>query len=410
MIKVLPLTNCKDFSNLIQIAIPELKNKHYLNNSILGIYYFDIKTHDRFYHNINHQDWQVQNEYQINGAPKFSLEKKLLKNNNYNCGIDLNFLLPNSQSNIKFVDFIPSKFKRYFVKHNKISVLPLSIIFEICEDILVFLNKNLILNDDRINSAIRIDELFYDSLYKTEKNQIIKYDTSGHVYNSDYNPYTITNRPTNSSGGINFTALSKKDNTRSSIIAGENNLLVQFDYSAFHPYLISKMLKIPIPTEVDYYIYLNKQFKFSESEERDKIKEDFFKLIYGYKKGRDEFSKQIHEFEKDLSAQYKTKSSVTSFVLKRELFFKQGLNDNLLFNYFLQNMETEYNLIKLKQILTNIDQNDASLILYIYDSFVFRIQENKTEIIQKIEQILTTEGFPVKIYTGKNLQDLQLIN
>jgi hypothetical protein len=73
-------------------------------------------------------------------------------------------------------------------------------------------------------------------------------------------------------------------------------------------------------------------------------------------------------------------------------------------------METEYNLIKLKQILTNIDQNDASLILYIYDSFVFRIQENKTEIIQKIEQILTTEGFPVKIYTGKNLQDLQLIN
>ena len=66
--------------------------------------------------------------------------------------------------------------------------------------------------------------------------------------------------------------------------------------------------------------------------------------------------------------------------------------------------------VKLKHILNNIDQNLAAIVLYIYDSFIFRISKNDTDIIKKIELILTNEGFPVKIYIGENLQDLQLIN
>ena len=157
-------------------------------------------------------------------------------------------------------------------------------------------------------------------------------------------------------------------------------------------------------------MHLNEKFKFSTSDSRDQIKEDFFKMIYGYSKAENEFSTKIVEFEKFLMDQYLQKSSITSFFLKRELFFKDGLNENVLFNYFLQNMETEYNLLKLKQILNNIDQNLAALVLYIYDSFIFRISKNDTDIIKKIELILTNEGFPVKIYIGENLQDLQLIN
>jgi hypothetical protein len=409
MIEVLPLSHCKDFNRLLQIGIPKFKNKHYIENSLLGIYYIDVDTNDRYYANIAHSDWYTENTF-LSDTPLFSLEKKLLLKSGYACGVDINFLTSPLNLNLKFCDFIPTKFRRYVFNNDNISAIPLTKIFEICESIFEKIKSNFDFSLDKINSAEKIDSLFYESLYQTETNKITKIDGIEKTYYSDYNPYTITNRPTNSSGGINFTALSKKDNTRETIVAGNGSVFVQFDYTAFHPYLISKMLNINIPSNVDYYTYLNENFKFSTSTVREQIKADFFKMIYGYDKKQNDFSDKITQFETMLMDQYATKQSVTSFFLKRELFFKSGLNGNVLFNYFLQNMETEYNLLKLKQVLGSVQQDLASLVLYIYDSFIFKVPENNTEIIKKIESILINEGFPVKIYIGKNLQDLQLIN
>ena len=407
MIEVLPLNHCNHEKRLLQIGIPKFKDNHYIENSLLGIYYIDLESDIRYYRNISHGDW-YQNNCDHDVSPVFSLEKKLLLQMGHDCGIDLNFIIPSTYSNIRFSNFVPSSFRRYIFNDGNLSAIPLVKLFEICELLFNKIKVNISINAEKINSALKMDELFYESLYKTESNIIIKKEENNKVYYSDYNPYTLTNRPTNSSGGINFTALSKKDDTRKHISAGTGNLFVQFDYTAFHPYLISKILNIDIPTGVDYYMHLNEKFKFSTSDSRDQIKEDFFKMIYGYSKAENEFSTKIVEFEKFLMDLQK--SSITSFFLKRELFFKDGLNENVLFNYFLQNMETEYNLLKLKQILNNIDQNLAALVLYIYDSFIFRISKNDTDIIKKIELILTNEGFPVKIYIGENLQDLQLIN
>jgi len=407
MIEVLPLEKCNDFSNLIQIGIPKFIHKHYLNNTVIGIYYIDIESKKRYYSNITHPDWFC-NESRIESAtPLFSLEKKLMYRENISCGIDLNFLY---SANIKFGDFVPQKFKQYTSRYDNNELIPLVKLFEICETIFETMHPKLTFEHARIESAAKIDSLFYDSLYKTEKNKIVRTGNQIEFFYSDYNPYTITNRPTNSSGGINFTALSKKDDTRKNIVAEEGELLVQFDYSAFHPYLISRILNIEVPLGVDYYTHLNSQFNFSKADNRDKLKEDFFKLIYGYAKSTNPFSKKIEDFEDVLHAQYKERNSIQSFFLKRELFFKPNLNKNVLFNYFLQNMETEHNLLKIKQLFDIIPETQNSLILYVYDSFVFKLPTENINIVQKIEEVLTREGFPVKVYIGNNLQDLEIVN
>lgn len=408
MIEPLVLSKCNNFSNLIQIPIPKFSNKHYVENCIIGIYYIEIDGPNRYYYNFTHPDWIPNKDSSIFQEPMFSLEKKLLLNNKYPSGIDLNFLLQGSAT--KFCESIPRKFLQYKSGFDNNELVPLVKLFEVCEDIYTTILSKLEFTADKIESAKKIDHLFYNSLYKTEVNQIIKLEDTQKVFYSDYNPYTITSRPTNTSGGINFTALSKKDDTRSRIISGTGFKFVQYDYTAFHPYLISKILNIKIPSNVDYYMYINEQFHFSNSQSRDKIKEDFFKLIYGYRKGTNTFSEKIDEFEEILYKEYLDNKCIKSFFLKRKLFFKTGLDKNVLFNYYLQNMETEHNLLKLIQIMEQIPQSEAALALYIYDSFIFKIHENNSEIIKKIELILTREGFPVKTYIGNNLQDLQLLD
>jgi hypothetical protein len=411
--KVLPIDQFKSSKNIVQIGIPKFLNRHHSENFLIGIYFIDMDSNDRYYKNISHEDWySVQNDHSVHINPKFSLEKKILVQGKEPTGVDINFILPSSHNNIRFFDFIPSNFKRYYFNDGNISAIPLVKLFEICEEIYFkYIDYLVELSDIKYESAEKIDELFYNSLYKTESNPILKIENEKCLkFYSNYNPYTITNRPTNSSGGINFTALSKKDDTRKNIVAGDGNVFVQFDYAAFHPYLISKILNINIPEKIDYYIWLNETFNFSESSDRNKIKEDLFKMIYGYTKQNNEFSNKIDEFEEKLAQEYISKSSITSFFLKRELFFKSGLNNNVLFNYFLQNMETEYNLLKLKQILEQIPNELAALTMYVYDSFIFTIPINSIDIIADIKDILIKEKFPVKIYMGENLQDLQLIN
>lgn len=407
MIEVLPLDKCNNQSKLIQIGIPKFNRKHYLDNSIIGVYYVDLENNTRYYSNNTHTDWMLEE----NSVPELdillSFEKKLLTHSCIKCGIDINFMY---SSNLKFFDFIPIKFKQYMSKYDNNELIPLVKLFEICETIIKTFIPKLDLSSAKLDSANKIDSLFYETLYKTEGNYITKNSNAIEHFYSDYNPYTITNRPTNSSGGINFTALSKKDDTRKHIVPESANIFVQFDYSAFHPYLISRILNIDIPQNVDYYIYLNEKFSFSDSMDRDKIKEDFFKLIYGYGKSKNNFSDKIEEFENVLYSQYIQTGAIRSFFLKRHLFFKPNLNKNVIFNYFLQNMETEHNLLKIKQLFELIPDCKTMLTLYIYDSFVFQIPISQTEIINKIKDVLTSEGFPVKVYIGNNLQDLEIVN
>jgi hypothetical protein len=74
---------------------------------------------------------------------------------------------------------------------------------------------------------------------------------------SEYSMFTSTGRPSNKFGGINFAALSKKDDTRKCFISrfGSNGILFDIDFQACHPHLIAKLIGYNIPKDLNNPIY-----------------------------------------------------------------------------------------------------------------------------------------------------------
>jgi neutral trehalase len=168
------------------------------------------------------------------------------------------------------------------------------------------------------------------------------------------------------------------------------------------------MLNFHLPSDTDIYLYLNEQYKFSSKIDRSEIKMDFFKYIYGTKCYDSELSNIINKFKDSLFNIFQNFGYVKSFFLKRKVFFNSKTinQSNILFNYFLQNAETEYNLLKIQKILSNVPQQNCKLVLYTYDSFLFEIDKNQPQLIEQIKSILQEDGIPVTIQVGTNYGNL----
>lgn len=397
----------KELENKKIIIVPVVDSAvHFMYESVLLFYILDIESKDEWVLNVKHPDVlkYAGTIIEFNSDFIFAVNKKTLIYNKhipFNA-IDVNFLIyPDTHKQFNFYDYIPTHFYLYKNRFTEWTVYPLSILIKMCQDaafdVLQYINAHV----SYISDIKKFDSLYYMSLFNTESNA---FEFKGDIVYSNYNPYTLTNRPTNSSFGINFSALSKKDNTRVKLKPlDENKKLVQFDYSSFHVYLLTKMLNFVLPTNVDIYLFLNEQYKFSEKSDRSDIKLDFFKYIYGTTKYDTDLSNLIYEFKQDLYNFFKDNGFVYSFFTNRKIFFNVSpdIEPNKLFNYFLQNAETEYNLLKILK-LNNICSSDASvnLILYTYDSFLFEIPSNDTEVIDTIKSILEEDGIPTTVQIG----------
>lgn len=394
------------------IIIPVIDEKtHFSYEEITAIFILDIDLKQEYIINIAHPDYKIfdgtlnpiECKLILTTDKKTLVHKNILSTNS----LDLNFLIyPEEHKLFGFQTYIP---KSYLIFQNRFvnwAVYPLSILIEMCQaaayDMLDYYKKY----EVYLTEVQKIDNLYYSSLFTTETTPLeFDYDL---IY-SNYNPYTLTNRPTNSSFGINLSALSKKDDTRIKLKPiNKQNKLVQFDYSSFHVYLLTKMLDFQLPSNTDIYLYLNEQYKFSSKTDRNDIKMDFFRYIYGTREYESELSKVINKFKDDLFNKFLNDGCVTSFFLKRKIFFNTKNIDqsNKLFNYYLQNAETEYNLLKMKSILSVLKPTYSRLILYTYDSFLFEIHKNDVHILNELKNILQEDGIPVTTQIGSNYGDL----
>ena len=75
---------------------------------------------------------------------------------------------------------------------------------------------------------------FYEILHES-------YSISDDKIFTQYNLYTTTRRPSNSFNSVNFAALNKDSGARKSFIA-QNDYLVEFDISSYHPTLANKLM------------------------------------------------------------------------------------------------------------------------------------------------------------------------
>lgn len=224
-----------------------------------------------------------------------------------------------------------------------------------------------------------------------------KHISPNEIVYTEYNPFTVTGRPSNRYGGVNFSALNKSDGSRECFVS--DGIFLQMDFDAYHPRIIGKLIGYPLP-QTSVHQWLSEQYGTTYEEGKGVT----FQLLYGgiptefleipYFKGVDEYINTLWgKVQKD--------GYLTTLRRRIPLSWIENPNPQKVFNYLLQAVETELNVDKLRKILDLIRGTEVKLILYTYDSFLLDYPlENPKEVITELKGLIEGGGFPIKASWG----------
>jgi hypothetical protein len=215
---------------------------------------------------------------------------------------------------------------------------------------------------------------------------------------TEYNPYTITSRPSNRHLGINYGALNKTDGSRDVFVPKKGKLFLQFDYDAYHVRIIGKLIKYDLP-DTSVHQWLADQYGCDYGESKGRT----FRILYG---GVSDEDRKIPFFDKvDKFISKMQNEAVRNGYLqtpkgrKIPLEWIEKPNSQKFFNYILQATETEFNI----EVLSKLKKLQLPLpILYTYDSFLFEFDDSEVETIKLVKSVLESYGFPVKADWGSD--------
>jgi len=254
----------------------------------------------------------------------------------------------------------------------------------------------------------KFENFYIKPLHKVESNGI--YTTNGLEW-TEYHPFTITSRPSNNFGGINYAALNKDDGSRDRFVSRfEGGKLVQFDYDAYHPRIIGKMVGEPIPTDVSGHQALADMYGVSY----DESKGITFRQLYG---GVQEeyrsiplFGKVSHKIDlmwMEFNRNGFIKTPMGRILSKSNL---KDMNANKLFNYLLQATETELNMKILSKVVEYLSGMKSKMVLYTYDSYLLDIHPEEMSILQNLKILIEGNGFPTKMEIGDRYSEMESTN
>jgi hypothetical protein len=220
---------------------------------------------------------------------------------------------------------------------------------------------------------------------------------------TEYNPFTVTGRPSNRHGGVNYAALNKTDGSRDVFVS--DGIFLQMDYNAYHPRLIAKLVKFDAP-DGNMHQWLAEQYGCTIEESKGIT----FQLLYG---GIDDEFRQIPYFDKvadyidNLWIETQRNGFLQTPHREIPLSWIEQPNAQKVFNYLLQALETEMNVDKMRKILECIKGSRIEFSLYTYDSFLFDVPVDvDKEIIKKLKGIIEEGGYPIKANWGKTYGNL----
>ena len=220
---------------------------------------------------------------------------------------------------------------------------------------------------------------------------------------TEYNPFTITGRPSNRHGGVNYAALNKTDGSRECFVS--DGIFLQMDYNAYHPRLIAKLVKYDAP-DGNMHQWLAEQYGCTIEESKGIT----FQLLYG---GIDTEFRQIPYFDKvadyidNLWIETQDKGYLQTPHRQIPLSWIEQPNAQKVFNYLLQAVETEMNVDKMRKMLECIEGSGIEFSLYTYDSFLFDVPVDvDKEIIKELKGIIEEGGYPIKANWGKTYGNL----
>ncbi len=240
--------------------------------------------------------------------------------------------------------------------------------------------------------GIHVDtEKFIDRWPNSHKN------LNGNVVWTEYNPYTVTSRPSNRHGGINFSALNKKDGSREVFVPKEGNIFLQMDYDAYHVRIIGKLIKYGLP-QTSVHQWLADQYGCPYDESKGRT----FRILYGGVSDEDKeipFFNEVDGFIQKLGDDSLSKGWIQTPKGRRiPIDWIENPNPQKMFNYLLQATETEFNI----EVMKKLKEEGLPLpILYTYDSFLFEYPiSGDTETAKGIKSVLESFGFPIKASWG----------
>jgi len=350
-------------------------------------------------------DWETVKQFLSDIELVYVLDKKFhlyfLPEHNLQ---DFNFI--NYVDESQFDTKVHTDFNREKYYINELNTLiPISKHYEKWENIYKHLVEKLFFSKWHVANEF-LNGPFTNVLYEIEKNGIgidprkfnKHFETTwkdnsiyGNTVYTQYNLYNLTTRPSNAFNGVNFAALPKGVARES--FEPNNYIFVEFDYSAYHPRIIGKMIG---------YTF--------EGEPYDEVpKEIMFQNIYGGI--RDEYAwfpffSKLNEWLDIRWKEFKS-TQLNSLILPTGIVIPQvkidNPNKNKILSYLIQAYETYYNTLTLERVLKLLKGKKTKIVLYTYDSILLDVaKEDIKTLLPKIKQELEADGFPTRMSIGEN--------
>ena len=286
------------------------------------------------------------------------------------------------------------------------TIVPIVKHYEVCEQNFAnfkpkilnpFYNKAAIVFNQLERAGIKVDQTLFEQYFDKEVDEFIY---------TQYNLNTLTTRPSNTFGGINFSTLNK-DNGERECFVPRNDFFIEMDISAYHPTLLANLLHFDFECD-DIHMAFAEMYGVDYT----KSKEITFKQLYGgiWKEYREiEFFKQTQAYIDDLWDTFSYGGYIKCPVsnhrfLKSEL---EDMNPQKLLNYVLQNLETANNVLILWDIFKLLRGKNTKLVLYVYDSFLFDWDENEKGLMLQIIGIFNKYKLQTKTKKGTNYNNIK---
>ena len=239
-------------------------------------------------------------------------------------------------------------------------------------------------------NGIKVNTQLYEQHFNQENREMVF---------TSYNFKTLTTRPSNRFGGVNFAAINKEDGSRQAFIP-RNDEFVEYDITAYHPTLAAKLVDFEFSNSdihssfaqmygVDYQTAKELTFKQLYGGVFEQYKDlPFFKLTSVY----------IDEIWETFDSTGELTCPISNHVFKRDDL--ENMNPQKLFNYVLQNMETSVNIKILYRILKLLKNKQTKLVLYTYDSFLFDFAKGEEDVMEQIKNVFEKLKLYIKIKNG----------
>jgi hypothetical protein len=296
-------------------------------------------------------------------------------------------------------------YSRYPSIQNLNTIVPIVKHYEVCEqnyvnfkgDINPFYNKAALVFNQLERAGIKVDRTLFEQYFDKEVNEFIY---------TQYNLNTLTTRPSNAFGGINFSALDKNNGERECFIP-RNDIFIEMDISAYHPTLLGNLLHYTFDSS-DIHGSFAKMYGVDYA----KAKEITFQQLYGgvWKEYKElEFFRKVIKYTDSLWDEFQHNGFIKCPISEHK-FFKselENMNPQKLLNYVLQNLETANNVCILYEIFKILRGKNTKLVLYVYDSFLFDVDDNEKELLEQIAKVINDKNLQFKVKTGTNYNNIK---